>query len=889
MKTMPLLRSIAGGIRSLFQKQRARRELDEELRGFMDMAAEEGMKQGRSQKDALRAVRLERGSVEAAKEVVRSAGWESLLETFWQDLRYGLRQLRRSPGFTAAAIITLALGIGANAAIFSFVDALMLRPLPYPQPSRIVHLSWKFPTRVNPDLSEPEFKFWRDHSKSFTSLAGISGEQGMEIHAGTQTGWVKALWVTDGFFRTFGVQPILGRGFVRKETESGAPGAAVLTNSLWRDFFHSNPNIIGSQLELNRRAYTVIGVLPREFEFNDPPDYPEPPGLFVAQRFDQGLGDIGYNTEVIGRLKTGVSLAQANAAMPLLSDEFRGQAPPFLRVKGTMLVESYQSYEANTHRAVLLLLLAVVGLLLSVACANVASLLLARATARQQEISVRMALGAGHARLLTQFLTEGLLLGLAGAAAGLGLAEGVLHAAVSAIPWNLPVAAKICLDGRVLLFTLLVGVTVSVVFALAGYFQSTALNWSSPLKEGRRTGAIGRRSGKILKLVVVGEVAMSLMLTLAAGLLLDSLYRLYNQNLGFDPTHLVVIETEPLPGQRPSTAALPELQREALARLRSLPGVESAALVSVAPLAGQTNFPVQRDGHLEDSIGDTEYRVVTPGYFSTMGIRLLRGRDFLASDTKSAQPVAVINETLARDWWPNGSPLGDRVDVGESHGHDYFNPPFILEVVGVVGDTRKTISGPSPAMVYVPAAQNVAQFGGGMDWVLRVHAASGIQVPIRNALSQTWPSSRVVSIRSMPQLISAAVAPPRFNALLLGMFGGLALLLTLVGIYGVLGFQLRQRIHEIGVRVALGATPGDIVRMVVGQAASLAALGIILGSVGAIATGSLLSNLLFEVKPLDPAMYVVSGALLMLVALAACYIPARRAMKVDPIVALRYE
>lgn len=883
------MRVFASRLLGSFRRRRFDAGIEEEFQSHLQMLVDRFASHGMTKAEALRAAKQQFGGVAQVEEELRERSGLAFLDSLWQDLRYGLRQLRRNPGFAAAAIITLALGIGANAAIFSFVDALMLRPLPYPQPSRIVHLSWRFPTRVNPDLSEPEFKFWRDHSNSFTSLAGISGEQGMEIHAGAQTGWVKALWVTDGFFRTFGVQPILGRGFVREETEPGAPGTAVLTNSLWRDFFHSNPNIIGSQLALNGGAYTVVGVLPREFEFNDPPDYPEPPGLFVAQRFDKGLGDIGYNTEVIGRLKTGVSLTQVNAEMPLLSEEFRGQAPPFLRVKGTMLVESYQSYEANTHRAVLLLLLAVVGLLLLVACANVASLLLARATARQQEISVRMALGAGHARLLAQFLTEGLLLGLAGAAAGLGLAEGVLHAAVPAIPWNLPATAKIRLDGRVLLFTLLVGIGVSVAFALAGYFESTALNWSSQLKEGRRTGAIGRRGGKILKLVVVGEVAMSLMLTLAAGLLLDSLYRLYNQDLGFDPTHLVVIEAEPLPGQRPSTAALPELQHEALARLRSLPGVESAALVSVAPLAGQMNFPVQRDGHLEDSIGGTEYRVVTPGYFSTMGIRLLRGRGFLASDTKSAQPVAVINETLARDWWANESPLGDRVDVGESHGHDYFNPPFILEVVGVVGDTRKTISGPAPAIVYVPAAQNVAQFGGGMDWVVRVHAASGIQVSIRNALSQTWPGSRVVSIRSMPQLISAAVAQPRFSALLLGMFGGLALLLTLVGIYGVLGFQLRQRTHEIGVRVALGATAGDIVRMVVGQATSLAAVGIILGSVGAIATGSLLSNLLFEVKPLDPAMYVVSGALLMLVALAACYIPARRATKVDPMAALRYQ
>ncbi|HEV2224058.1 MAG TPA: FtsX-like permease family protein, partial [Candidatus Acidoferrales bacterium] len=545
---------------------------------------------------------------------------------------------------------------------------------------------------------------------------------------------------------------------------------------------------------------------------------------------------------------------------------------------------------AGDYRMSLLMLLSAVGLLLLIACANVASLLLARANSRQKEISIRLALGATRGRLFAQFLTESLLLGVAGAAAGLAGAAAILRVFVSAIPWQLPAVDRIGLDGRVLFFTLLIGIGASIAFGLASFFQTRKVDLNSTLKDARTIAGVGRGRGRFLGALAVGEIAISLMLALGAGLLIESLYNLYQERLGFNPARIVLMETPFAPGTAPASHPW-DFERLALQHIEAIPGVQSAAVVSVAPLNGQGNLPAQRDGHPEDSIGGTEYRAVSSGYFSTMGISILRGRAFQESDFGSSAPVALINETLARDWWPGQNPIGGRIIVGEFRGQkipQILEPP--REIIGVVADVKgMEIDRPAPPMVYVPASQAAGILNGSTDWVVRTSATAGIAGALRKAVTDAAPDQRIIDLEPMTQLISGSVSQPNFEALLMGMFGGLALLLTLVGVYGVLNFQVGQRTHEIGVRLALGASRRDVTRLVIAKAAMLAALGIVIGIAAAFELTRLMASLLYEVKPTDPTIFVGIAILVLAVAMIAAYIPARRATKVDPMVALRYE
>ncbi|HEV2322505.1 MAG TPA: ABC transporter permease, partial [Terracidiphilus sp.] len=618
----------------------------------------------------------------------------------------------------------------------------------------------------------PEFEFCRDHSHSFAALAGVRDFVDSELKSGATKQWVKALYVTDGFFETLGVNPELGRGFVRGETLPNGPYAAVLTDKLWRSAFRADRNIVGRQIVLDNRSYTVTGVLPPSFEFAEPAD------LFVSLHLGKSMEDMGTNTDVIGRLRPGVSLSQAQAEMPVLGKEFWTQASGFERqAEGYVHLDPYQRWLAGDYRMSLLMLLSAVGLLLLIACANVASLLLARANSRQKEISIRLALGATRGRLFAQFLTESLLLGVAGAAAGLAGAAAILRVFVSAIPWQLPAVDRIGLDGRVLFFTLLIGIGASIAFGLASFFQTRKVDLNSTLKDARTIAGVGRGRGRFLGALAVGEIAISLMLALGAGLLIESLYNLYQERLGFNPARIVLMETPFAPGTAPASHPW-DFERLALQHIEAIPGVQSAAVVSVAPLNGQGNLPAQRDGHPEDSIGGTEYRAVSSGYFSTMGISILRGRAFQEGDFGSSASVALINETLARDWWPGQNPIGGRIIVGEFRGQkipQILEPP--REIIGVVADVKgMEIDRPAPPMVYVPASQAAGILNGSTDWVVRTSATAGIAGALRKAVTDAAPDQRIIDLEPMTQLISGSVSQPNFEALLMGMFGGLALL-----------------------------------------------------------------------------------------------------------------
>ena len=870
----------------LFSRRRLYADLSAEMAAHLQEKTDALVASGLSLAEAARVARREFGNVTLLEERSRQVWQWPSLESVFTDVRFALRMLRKSPGFTLIAVLTLALGIGANTAIFSLVDGIILRPLPYPHSDQIVYFGWLDKTELIPDLSVPEFEFFRDHATSFSAVAGSQGYEDVELTQSTSRRWVTADFVTDGFFEALGVNPQLGRPFGREFTRENGASAAVLTDSLWRDAFAADPNIIGRQIVLNNQSYIITGVLPPGFKYTQPAD------LFVSLQLGHSLGDNGLNTDVIGRLKPGVSLSQANAEARLLGAQFFAQASATQHQgAGVLHLDRLQDYLASDHRQSLLMLLGAVALLLLIACANVASLLLARATSRQREISIRLALGAGRRRLLQQFLSEGLLLGIAGAAAGLGAAVASLRVFVSAIPWDLPSVDRIALDGRVLLFTSLVAIAASLVFGLASFFQTRKLDLNSTLKDGRAVAGPSRSRSRLLDALVVGEVAIALMLAIGAGLLIQSLYNLFQENLGFNPSHLVLMRTPFGPDKSDPNAAW-NFERQALARIQSIPGVQSAALVSAAPLHGQGNIPMQRDGRPQDSIGDMEYRPISSNYFSTMQISVLRGRAFSRDDFTSSVPIAVINETVARAWWPNENPIGGRIFIGAFRGHQYFQlPQPVCQVIGVVADVKgKYLDRPAPPMIYVPASQGLA-VNGGVDWVIRTNAPAGIASALRSAITSISPGQRITDLEPMSQLISgsSSISETNFEALLMGTFGALALILTLVGVYGVLSFQVAQRTHEIGVRVALGATRRDVLRLVITKAVKVAALGVLIGLVAAFALTRLMASLLYEVRPTDPRVFVSVAILVLVVALLAAYLPARRAMKVDPMVALRYE
>lgn len=868
-------------LRSLFRRERVDAELEDELRDHLDRQTHENLARGMSAEEARRTALISMGGLEQRKQQCREARGIQSFDNLAQDLMYGLRSMRRNPSFTLTALVTLALGIGANTAIFSLVNGVMLRPLPYPHPNEIVHFGWTDQSRIQ-NLSIPEFKFLREHATSFSAIAGWQGAADAELSDAATKRWVTTAFITDGFFEALGVQLELGHTFGSEFTRPGGGNAAVLTDSLWHSVFDGDPHIVGHQIVINGQSYVVTGILPPGFRFEQPAD------IFTSLHLGNNLGNQGLNTDVIARLKPGVSFSHAQPEVRLLGSEFLEQAPPEDRQNsGFLYLRRYRDYVSSDYRTTLLMLLSAVGLLLLIACANIASMLLARANTRQKEISIRLSLGAARARLLQQFIVEGLLLGISGAAAGLAAAVASLHVFVSAIPGGLPSIDRIGLDWRVLLFTVFIAIGSSVIFGLASYFQTRKLDPNSALKGGRGIAGAGRRQSRILNGLVVGELAFSLMLVLAACLLIDSLYRLNQIDPGFQPAHLILMHT-------PFSDTMPQgeiwnLERQALARMRAIPGVESAAVVSVAPLHGQGNLPAQLEGHPEDSIGGTEYRSISSEYFSTMGIPLLRGRPFQSSDFTSPSHIAIVNQTLARDWWPNRNPVGDQVVIGEYRGHQYLkSAPPPLQVVGVVADTKgMLLTQPAPAMIYVPASNGL--MGDSTDWVIRASSTAGIESSLQKAVTDFSPDQRITDIEPMTQLLGQSVADTHFEALLMGAFAALAMALTLVGVYGVLSFQIVQRTQEIGIRLALGATRRDIRYLILGKAARVGAAGVLIGLLSAFSLTRFMASLLYNVRPNDPAIFAAVAVLVLVVALVAAYIPGRRAAKVDPVISLRYE
>jgi putative ABC transport system permease protein len=809
------------------------------------------------------------------------------MKTLLQDVRYGFRMLRKSPGVTLAAVVSLALGIGANTAIFSVVNSILLKSLPYAEPDRVVLLWGDSPSQGNHrnQVSATDADDWRRENRVFEDVSTFGDWSATLLGAG-EPERVPGTQVGEGFFRVMRGTPMLGRTFLPEEQEDGKDNVIVLGHGLWRRRFGGDAGVVGQTVSLGGRPYTVVGVMPEEFR-PLPPSLNDPPGQFyrpVAEAHDETERG-SRHLRAIGRLKPGVTLEQAQAEMNVIASRIERAHPDFNTDYGVRLVSLSEDTVGGLRAALLALFGAVVFVLL-IACANVGNLLLARSSARRREFAVRAALGAGRARIVRQLLTESVLLALAGGAAGLLLALwgiGLVESLGSSVT---PLLAGVRVDYRVLAFTGLVSVLAGVAFGLAPALQVSSPDLNETLKAGGRTGDAGR-GGRLRSALIVAEVALSLVLLAGAGLLVKSVTRLRAVDAGFNTSNLLTMNLA-LPSSRYRDGAAQAAFFDGLTRqIESLPGVEAAGFTSVLPLSGGfdgralvvEDKPVPRGQET-----NVDLYVATPGYLRAMQIALVDGRAFDEHDTADRAPVALVGETMARKLWPGQTPLGRRVRFPGSEK----NPQPWRTIVGVVRDVKQYGLDRADVMqLYLPEAQYPASF---MTMVVRSKSdTAALLGAVRREVGTADKELAVFGVATMEQLLADSVALRRFSMLLLGVFAAVAVALAGVGIYGVISYSVAQRTREIGVRVALGASRRDVLRLVLGRGLGLAGAGIALGLAGGLAVTRAISSLLFGVGARDPVTFAAVAALLAFVALLACLAPARRAMKVDPMVALRYE
>ena len=810
--------------------------------------------------------------------------------TLLQDLRYGLRMLTKNPGFTVVAVLALALGIGANSAIFSVVNAVLLKPLPFEKSEQLMQV-WSTNTKrgqTSAPASYPNFADWRDQNNVFEHMAAYSGASAAFTYADLPE-QLEGVGATVDLFKVLGAQPLMGRTFLPEDEKSGSSRVVVLAHSLWQRRFNSDPKIIGQQIKFDGESTTVIGIMPQGFHF---PLDDENPEFWVPIDPKQSFNDErGANyLRVIALLKAGTSQQAAQAEMATIAGRLEQQYPDKNTGKGVRLVSLYEEV-VKSIRPALLILLGAVGFVLLIACANVANLLLARASSRQKEIAIRTALGASRARVVRQLLTESLLLSLVGGCLGLMLALWGVDLLGAAIPADIPRVKEIGLDASVLGFTMAVSLLTGLVFGLAPALQSSKPDLNESLKEGGRGSTEGLRRNRVRSLLVITEVALSLVLLVGAGLMIKSFFYLSNVKPGFEPAHVVTANLSLPPVKYPGPKEQAAFFQQAIERVQVLPGVDSAAVIAPLPLS-QSMYQnlVTIEGRPPLAPGEklvTNTRLISPDYLRTMGIPLLKGRTFTAQDGKDAANVFLVNETFAERFFPGEDPVGKRISVSIRASAE--DQDASGEIVGIVGDVKHhTLDKESGPECYVPSLAIPDAY---MTLVARTNSSdpASLSAALRNAVQQVDRDQPVFDVQTMNQVLAKSVATRRFNMLLLGIFSAVALLLAAVGIFGVMNYSVTQRTHEIGIRMALGAQGSDVLKMILGQGMLLTLIGVVVGCGAALILTRVMSGLLYGVSATDPMTFAGVSLILSSVALLACYLPARKAMKVDPMVALRYE
>jgi putative ABC transport system permease protein len=885
---MRLLHTIAAGLQSLLRRKKTDQELDEELGAFLELAAEEKMKSGMSRKEALRQVRLERGNLDVSKELVRSGGWESFVETCWQDLVYAARTLRKSPSFTFVAVLTLALGIGATTAIFSVVYGVLLQPLPFNDATRLILLNETTPRVGVVSVSYPNFQDWRAQTSRFSQIAAVSSV-GFNLAGVNQPEAIRGEAVSPNFLSVLGVKPALGRDFDPSEEKAGAAPVLLLSYALWQSHFGAEPSVLGRTIMLDGKGYTIVGVLPADFRWPEKVDVLEPIGVWVGQKPHEAAerGQRG-DLVVLGRLAQAATFAQAHAEMEGIASRLAKEYPEANDQFGVQLKPIRDAFVSEMRPAILALFGAVIFVLL-IACANVANLLLVRGSGRTREIALRLALGASRTRIVRQMLIESFLLALVGGAIGLFLAFAGIKSMTEMIGVDRLSGATVAIKGVVLLFAVGIVALATFVFGLLPALRSTKTDVLANLKEGSAGAGTGASQNRLRGVFVVAELALSLILLTGAGLMMKSLHLLLSVSPGFQPDRVLHMEMDLRSEQYDKDPAVVSFWKRVLDQVSTLPGVQSASVGTNLPMMDSHDrtditiegMPLPKPG----SFPHPDLHVTSTGYFATMGIPLLSGRTFTEADNENAQKVGIINARLAKEFFPNGDAVGKRFTFGRPSEKE---APKWIEIVGVVGDTRLYgLTNPARFEVYGAFPQWTPN---NMDLLVKTSVdPAAMTSAIRGAVASIDKDQPIFAITTMNQLVSDSVSTRTFTLILLGLFSGLALVLAAIGIYGVISYSVAQRTRDIGIRIALGASRKDIFHNVVGLGLRLTLVGLLFGLIGAFAVTRVLSSLLYGVHSTDAVTFIAVSLVLVVVALLASYLPARRAMRIDPIVALRYE
>ncbi len=879
---MRRLRAWLARLGGLFHRKRRDRELAAEMESHLQMHIEDNLRAGMSAEEARRQALIKLGGVEQTKENYRDRRGLPFLETLLQDFRFAARMLVKNPGFTAVAVLTLALGIGANTAIFSIVNGVLLQPLPYPHPEQLVVVARTAPRFDHPvPVSGPNFLDWRARDRQFQSLAGFDG-RGFTVMFGNEPENILGAAVSPNFLSVLEIAPILGRNFLEPEEHTGNDHVALLTHSFWKERLGADPGWIGRALTINGHPFVIVGILPANFRYVLMGDAQ----IFIPLNLEKTSRGENFMS-VIGRIKRGVSLRQAQSEMDSIARALEKEYPADDAEQGIVVIPML-SRVGQRIREALLIMLAAVGLVLLIACANIGNLLLAQGVRRRGEIAVRSALGAGAGRLVRQCVTESVLLGLLGCALGLLLGHFGLQAFRVLSPGNVPRLEEVQINLPVLLFSLGISIVASVLFGLVPAARISRVNLADCLKEGSTRATSGAERGLLRQSLVVAEIALSLVLLAGAGLAVRSFINLLSADPGYDSRNLLTFYLSP---QIRKAAQAEDFYRQVLERMNAIPGVRSVAMSrSIPPGGEEVDGPIITSEHPDidpNRAPDIIFNPISPNYFRTMRLPLLEGREFSSADVHGASPAVILNEAAARSLFPGKNAIGLRVKLGADNLAAWWT------IVGVVADERYFgwDSDRTPT-AYLPVSQilqdDVPDYDAAI--ILRTNSEPLSFLPvIRGTLTSIDSHMALLGPETMEQRLGHTFAPHRFNMALLATFASLALLLAAVGIYGVMTQFVAQRTHEIGIRMALGAHPIEVVRLVIEQGVRLALLGLVIGIGVASAVTRLIRSLLYGVTASDPVTFVSVASLLICVVLLACLVPAWRAMRVDPIVALRYE